>query len=179
MRKLVFFALSLFGGYLAKSQKSNDQVTLMVESTVPVYQNDQGFGGFIKGAYGVGKSAQLTLTAGYSKFHSNNSIEVQKTITRLIPFLAGYKQNINKFYVEPQIGLGELGGTVNEHGDFARPSVAALFWAVGAGVNIKQFEMGLRFQSAHGIEGNSAGVWHNQNFHYTSVYFSYNLFRRK
>jgi len=177
-KHLIFSLLFVLGVCSGKAQKGSNQVTLIAESTVPIYQNDQGLGSFIKGSYGIGKSAQLTFTAGYSKFHSKNSVEIQKTTTRLIPFLVGYKQNINKFYVEPQIGFGELGGKISDHGDFANPSVGALFWALGAGYNIKQFVIGVRFQSAHAVEGSAAGLWHNLNFHYTAVHVGYTILQK-
>ena len=90
--------------------------------------------------------------------------------------MAGYKQNIDKFYLEPQIGYGELGGKIDIGGDYARPSVGAFFWAVGAGYNHKRISIGLRFQQAHGAESASAGTWHDKEFHYTAIHLGYKLF---
>jgi hypothetical protein len=177
-KQILIYILSVLCVYIVNGQKGNNQVTLLIENTVPIYQNDQGFGGFIKGLYGIGKSAQLTFAAGLSGLHSKNPVETQKITTRLIPFLVGYKQNIKRFFLEPQIGFGELSGKISEHGDFAKPSVGALFWALGAGYTIKRFLVGLRFESAHAVESTSAGLWHNQNFHYTSINIGYNIFQK-
>lgn len=182
MIKLIFFStpfLFFININNINAQKGNNQVSIGAESGFPFYQNDQGFGGFIKGLYGIGKSAQLTFSGGVSIFYSKNSIELPKTTTRLISFMLGYKQNINKFYVEPQAGFGELGGKISTDGDFARPSIGALFFAFGAGYTFQRFFAGLRFESAHGVEGNAAGYWHNKNFHYTGIYIGYNLLQKK
>jgi len=177
--KIFFYLVLLLCVCNAEAQKGNNQVTIIAEGTVPVYQNDQGFGGFIKGLYGIGRSAQLTFTAGVSKFNAKNTVGFQKITTRLVPFLAGYKQNIHKFYVEPQIGFGELGGKIFSDGDYARPSIGALFWAFGTGYNFNRIVIGLRFESVHGVEGSASGLWHNENFHYTYIHVGYNIFQKK
>ena len=177
MSKFILLAiLILFINVGLNAQKGRNQVSLLAEATVPVYQNDRGFGGFVKGMYGIGQSAQLTLMAGISGFKSKNSIEQTTTITRLIGLLAGYKQNFYKFYIEPQVGYGELGGKVSSDGDYARPSVGAFFWAIGTGYDHKKISIGLRFQQAHGAEPVSAGLWHDKDFHYTAIYFGYKIF---
>jgi hypothetical protein len=177
MPKSIFlFLLILFTNAVVNAQKGRNQVNLVAEATVPVYQNDRGFGGFIKGMYGIGKSAQLTLTTGISRFRSKNSIEQIATNTRLIPVLAGYKQNFHKFYIEPQAGYGDLGGKVNTGGDYARPSVAAFFWAIGGGYDHNRVNIGLRFQQVHGAESAAAGIWHDKDFNYTAIHFGYKIF---
>jgi len=156
--------------------KGGNQLNLEAEATVPIYQTDRDAGGFIKGMYGVARSAQLTLMTGVSGFRSKKTIEQITTNTRLIPVLAGYKQNFHKFYIEPQAGYGELGGKINSGGDYARPSVAAFFWAIGAGYDYNKINIGLRFQQAHGAESASAGIWHSKDFHYTAIHLGYKLF---
>lgn len=89
--------------------------------------------------------------------------------------MVGYKQKLEKFYVEPQIGYGEYGGKIKFSGDYARPSVGAFFWAVGAGYDFKRIDIGIRYQSVHGAEGTSAGVWHNKGFHHTGFYIGYTI----
>jgi hypothetical protein len=173
------FLLSIFSFYIATAlfaQKGRSQLNLEVETPVPIYQTERGFGGFIKGMYGLGRSAQLTLMTGISGFRSRRSIEQTITNTRLIPVLAGFKQNFQKFYIEPQAGYGELGGKINIGGDYARPSVGAFFWAIGAGYDHKRINIGLRFQQAQGAESVAAGVWHDKDFHYTAIHLGYKLF---
>lgn len=84
------------------AQKGRNQLNLVVGANVPLYQNDRGF-------------------------RSKRSIEQTTTSTPLIPVLAGYKQNIHKFYIELQGGYGELAGKINIGGDYARPSGATFF----------------------------------------------------
>jgi hypothetical protein len=158
------------------AQKGRNQLNMAVETTLPFYQNDRGFGVFMKGLYGIGKSAQLTLTTGVARFRSKISVEQTAITTRLIPVLAGYKKNFKKIFIEPQIGYGELGGKIQIGGDHARPSVGAFFWAVGAGFDHKRITIGLRFQQTNGIESTSAGIWHNKDFHYTAIQLGYKLF---
>jgi len=148
------------------------------EAAIPIFQDDGGFGFYFKGLYGVGKSAHMTLSAGVSKFNSKNSVETAKTSTRVIPFLFGYKHNIQRFFIEPRIGIGELGGKESLNGDYARQSVAALFGGLNAGYTIKRVSLGINFLTAHGIENASAGSWHDKNFHYTSIFVGYDLFSK-
>jgi hypothetical protein len=174
-KQIVSLVLFILAFLSLGAQKGNNGLTINGEITVPVYQNDQGFGLFVKGLYGIGKSAQLTFSGGVSKFNAKNSIENKNETTRLVPFYLGYKQNISKFYIEPKIGFGEMGGKITSDGDYSRPSVAAIFGGLGAGYTLKRFHAGISFQTAHGIENSSAGIWHNKNFHYTSVYLGYNI----
>ena len=176
MRQFSFFILfSIFFSDI-NAQKGNNLLSLNGEVAIPLFQNDQGFGFFLKDLYGICKSGQLTLSAGVSKFNSKNSIETGEVTTRLVPFLFGYKQNIQKFFIEPKIGIGELGGKILKNGDYQRPSIAAMFGGLGAGYTIKPFNLGINFLTAHGIENTSAGIWYNKNFHYTSVFVGYDLF---
>ncbi|HKC37346.1 MAG TPA: hypothetical protein VKB95_14820 [Chitinophagaceae bacterium] len=177
-KQILFFILFSILSFDINAQKGNTMLSVNGETTIPVFQNDLGFGFFLKGSYGIGKSGQLTLSGGVSKFNSKNSIETGKITTRLVPLLFGYKQNIRKFFIEPKIGLGELGGKILLNGDYSRPSVAALFGGLGAGYTIKRFNLGINFLTVHGIENNSAGIWYNKNFHYTSIYIGYELFSK-
>ncbi|CAN5157885.1 hypothetical protein BH09BAC2_BH09BAC2_13570 [soil metagenome] len=175
-RKVLFFILFSTICFDINAQKGENMLSLNGEVTIPVFQYHRGFGFFLKDSYGISKSGQLTLSAGVSKFTSNNSIATGNIITRLVPFLFGYKQNIHKFFFEPKIGIGELGGKILDNGDYQRPSVAAMFVGIGAGYTVKRFNPGINFLSAYGIENASAGIWHNKNFHYTSLFIGYNLF---
>ncbi|MCU7548580.1 hypothetical protein OCK74_05600 [Chitinophagaceae bacterium LB-8] len=178
IKQLILLTLFIFVYACLNAQKGNNGLSINGEVTVPFYQNDQGFGFFMKGLYGIGKSAQLTASIGVSKFKNRNSIESKEVKTRLIPFLVGYQQNIRKFYIEPKIGIGEMGGRILSDGDYARPSVVAVFGGLGAGYRIKRFNAGISFLTAHGIDKPSAGLWYNENFHYTSLYIGYDLFSK-
>jgi hypothetical protein len=175
IKQILLMILAFLAFMNLNAQKGNNALSINGEATVPAFQNDRGYGLFLKGLYGIGRSAQLTASVGVSKFKNKNSIETKEVKTRLVPFFLGYQQNIGKFYIEPKIGIGEMGGRVEMDGDYARPSVAAIFGGLGAGYNIKRFNVGISFLTVHGIENNSAGLWHKENFHYTSLNFGYNL----
>ena len=177
-RPFLFFILFWIPCAEITAQKGVNMVSINGEMTIPIFQNDQGFGFFIKDSYAINKSGELTLSAGVSKFNSKNSIETGNITIRLIPVLFGYKHNIQKFFIEPKIGLGELGGKILTNGDYQRPSVAAIFGGLGAGYKIKSFNLGVNFLTAQGIENTSAGIWYNKNFHYTSLFMGYDLFQK-
>ncbi len=177
-RHLLFLVSFSVLFHIANAQRDDNNLTVIGEAAIPIFQDDGGFGFHLKGLYGVGKSAQLTLSAGVCKFNSENSIETGKSKTRLIPFLFGYKHNIQRFFIEPRFGIGELGGKESIGGDYARQSVAAMFGGLHAGYTINRLSLGINFLTAHGIENASAGSWHNKNFHYTSLFVGYDLFSK-
>lgn len=56
-KQLLFYFLLVFNVCIANAQKGNNAIAVIAEGTVPVYQNDQGFGVLVKGLYGIGASA--------------------------------------------------------------------------------------------------------------------------
>jgi hypothetical protein len=96
MKHLILYLLITFITCAATAQKGNNQLALMAETGIS--RTEMGFGGYLKGLYGVIGSGQLTLTAGVSKFRSESNSEHSATTIRLIPVLAGYKKNFSKFY---------------------------------------------------------------------------------
>lgn len=174
-------ALISFLTVISKStfaQKGNNQLSLIGEASF-AEDNNMGFGGFLKGAYGVKNNAQVTLQIGVTKFKSSvsyfdsNGNELDKTTTRLIPVLVGYKRYLKQFYIEPQLGFGELGGREDIGGDWARPSVGAFFWAAGAGFQFNKMDLGLRYQNAHATGGKDAGTWGDKQFSFVGVHVGY------
>lgn len=163
----------LCGSY---AQKGTNAFGLYAEAGLPIFQKAAGGGFYFKGAYGVGRTAQLTLSAGVLKFTAKNTTEGQKVTTRLVPVLLGYRQYLQHFFIEPKVGLGEMGGKILVNGDYARPSVAAVFGGAGAGYTVGKASFGVSFQTVHGIEGSDAGIWHDRNFHYAGVFVEYDLF---
>lgn len=174
MVKYIFtFSLALLS-IASNAQSRNNAINLQAEVGLPA-DHDLGVGFAIRGLHGTGRHAQLTISGGVAIFKEKNPPAKQITTTRLVPFLFGYRQNIRGFYIEPQIGLGEMGGKLQSAGDYARPSVAAVFGAIGAGYKINRVNTGMRFQMAHGIEGASAGTWHDRDFHYTSLFIGFDI----
>ncbi|MFY7651888.1 MAG: hypothetical protein ACOVQE_04260 [Chitinophagaceae bacterium] len=160
------------------AQKGINNISIRGDVAPPFFQQDQGYGISVKGSYGMGKFAHLTFSVGVAKFNSNNSLETEKITTRLIPFLLGYKQHFNSFFIEPTIGIGELGGKIFENGYYAKPSIAVLFGGINAGYTFQQFTIGIGYLNSKGIENASAGIWYNKNFNYTSIFLSYDIFRK-
>ncbi|MEJ7738984.1 MAG: hypothetical protein WKF97_16280 [Chitinophagaceae bacterium] len=64
-------------------QKENNQFKLLAEAGIPNDQNKLGFGGYLKGAYGIGRSGQVTLMSGVSKFRSKIESSFAGTTTRI------------------------------------------------------------------------------------------------
>lgn len=114
------FLITLFCALLInlRAQKGNNVVSVNAETAIPIFQSNLGFGFSLKGLYGIGKSGQLTISGGVSKFNSKSTVGTAKIATRLTPILLGYKHNIRKFFIEPKIGLGELGGKFPIGGDY-------------------------------------------------------------
>ncbi len=170
MRRPIFIlilATGLVPG--AYAQKGTFTLIAGAEAAIPGASYYTGFGGFVKGLYDWGATGQLTLTAGVSKWRTKSTAEHQKSYVRTIPVLAGYRQRMGNFYLEPQAGYGEYGGRISFSGDYARPSNAAFFWALGAGYRVKHLDAGIRYQSAHGPQD----YWLPRSFHYTGVYAGY------
>lgn len=178
---ILFGLIALHG--MAVAQKGNNEVKLIAEGafSIPVangWSDDfvTGLGVYGKGYYGIGGSGQLTLMAGISKFKNSTSFQNSKTNTHMIPVLLGYKQHIKRFYIEPQVGLGELGGKISwGTGDYSRPSVTTLYGGLGVGVDVKRFELGMRYQYAKGIDSPEAGIWSRRSFEFFGLHAGYRI----
>jgi len=179
-KQIAFVLLCLLAFNVKKThaQKGNNQLAIIAEAGFPK-DNEVGFGGFLKGAYGINEDAQLTLQVGVSKFKSSiriidqNGEELDRAITRTIPVLAGYKQYFKEFYLEPQVGFGELGGKIDIGGDWSRPSNGAFIWAAGAGYQFNKIDVGIRYLSAHATGGESSGIWGNKRLAFVGVHVGY------
>jgi len=180
MHKTVLFFLLLAACSISvQAQKRSKQLWIGAELGQPDKSLYTGYGISFKGSYGISKNGQLTLTAGFSRFPEANAIQGQsKPHIRLIPILAGYRQNIKNFFVEPQIGIGEIGGETYSvvKADVTRISVAAAVLAINAGYTHKRFSFGVRYQAAQGIEGKSAGFGNDRTIQYAGFFIAYRLF---
>ncbi len=161
---------------VARAQKGHNEIKVLAEGALTLTDPHFGYGGFLKGYYGIGRSGQITLMTGVSWFSSDAAIGKSKTRTHLIPVMAGYKQHIGLFYIEPQAGIGEMGGRVDWGGDLSRPSVTTFFAGLGAGVDIKRFEIGVRYQYAKGIDAATAGIWSDRKFELAGLHVGYKIF---
>jgi hypothetical protein len=147
LRQAIFLiAVILNSSMGVMSQKRSFELQVIAEANIPVFENERGFGGLVKGLYGVGQKGELTLAAGFSKFKPENAVEIENNM-RLIPFLAGYRYNFYNFYIEPQVGFQ----FILPLRDFSTQSKGEFFGSFSAGYEIKRFTGGVRFQTVKGI----------------------------
>jgi hypothetical protein len=151
-RSLLLAASALVISIAAFAQKGNNQVGIGAELDVPLgsfgdaYKT--GFGGTIKGLYGIGEAGQLTFTTGYSSFKGKSetafgySYEGQ-TFT-MVPLLAGYRHHFNSFYLE-----GQLGATVNgtKANGTKVESMTKFAFAANLGYEIKGLDISVRYHT--------------------------------
>lgn len=166
---------------LSFAQKGSKSLQITAEGIIPSAQKSVGFGLSLKGLYGISEYGEITLSAGISKFKMKDLDGAGETKVRFVPFLFGYRQKIQKFYIEPKVGIGELGGRILllSGSDYSRPSVTAAFGGIEAGVSLTRFSVGFDFLATHGISNSSAGNWYNKDFHYASIFVNYILFKKQ
>ena len=141
--------LLLTGISFCNAQTGNNQLSVGAEVNFLLSNGyssiyNPGFGGNLKGMYGIGKAGQLTLASGYVSYSGKSGSEFGDQRLSLIPILAGYRYNLKSgFYAEGQAGLGIL-GTNFSGGSFSQtdPAVAA-----NAGYTYKGLDLSLRFYS--------------------------------
>lgn len=95
-----------------------------------------GFGGSVKGFYGVSDAGDITLSVGYLSFSSKGG----GSSTGALPILAGYRHNFSGFFVEPQVGYTSFSGGGSSQG--------GLGWAINAGYGMKSWEASVGYNSA-------------------------------
>ena len=103
-----------------------------------------GFGGNVKGLYGIGDAGQATFTVAYSSFGGKSGTVFYSNQTlSLLPFLAGYRYNLPcDFYGEGQVGLGILTEHSPSFSAYAQTDPAA---AVTVGYHKMGWDIGARF----------------------------------
>lgn len=159
---LIGISLLSYAGF---AQKGNNQINVGAELAFPTGDNSDftkaGFGGTVKGLYGIGTAGQISLTTGFISFSAKNEIKellgADKVSSTVIPILAGYRHHFNGFFVEPQVGYGIYGAKI-KGGDFATSdSEGAFTWAAGAGYVYKNAEISARYQGMS-KDGESSGI---------------------
>jgi hypothetical protein len=150
MKKLLLlFPVILITSFI-KAQKGNNQIGVAFEVGVPMGDFGDaaktGFGGLLKGLYGVGTAGQITFTTGYTHFGMKDLTSDESGNWWIMPFLAGYRHNFSGFYVEPQVGYGILGAKYEYLGASASDSQGAFAWGAGLGYAKNGFDGGIRYQ---------------------------------
>ena len=116
-----------------------------------------GFGGSVKGLFGIGSAGQITLTSGYMAFGSKNLPDGYKANLSVIPVIAGYRQNFSGFYVEPQAGVGFINEKDKYQGESGTVSATKFTWAAGVGYVLNNIDLGARYQRSE-FEDGSIGL---------------------
>lgn len=102
-----------------------------------------GFGGLVKGLYGVGTAGQVTFTTGYSTFKWKNLGPDESGNSWILPFIIGYRHNFSGFYVEPGLGYAVLGDKYKYQGVSVSASDGAFAWGAGNGYAKNGFDGGI------------------------------------
>jgi hypothetical protein len=135
----------------ANAQKGKNQINIGPEVDVPIgtFSNAYkiGFGGTVKGLYGVGDEGQITFMTGFSTFKgksgTTNGYSYANQTYNIIPYLFGYRKNFKTLYIEPQIGFASYKTKVTGY-NF---NETRLTYGLGVGYSVNALELGLRFQS--------------------------------
>jgi hypothetical protein len=159
---LVLLATALFTS-VSFSQKGNNQIGVGADISFPIGDFGDafktGFGGYVKGMYGVGTAGQVTLTTGYSSFKAKGSNDILKMTINVLPVLAGYRHYFSGLFAEPQIGYGNYTAKIKgEDEDLeidGKDSEGSFTWAIGGGyVFNEKLEVSVRYQSANRNDSN-------------------------
>lgn len=152
MKKVLLSVLFIAAFSVVKAQKGNNQIGVAAEVGIPTGDFGDafktGFGGSVKGLYGVGTAGQITFTTGYTGYKAKESTSDYKATWGIIPLLAGYRHNFSGFYLEPQAGLGIYTAKVTILGQSGSDNTSAFTWAVGAGYAMNGVDVGVRYQGA-------------------------------
>lgn len=152
-RLLILFIMMLAMKTVTYAQTGNNQVSIGPEVDLPIGTFGDyyklGFGGSVKGLFGVGTAGQVTLMAGYSSFTGKSDApgyDLSSYKFNIIPILVGYRQNFSGFYAEPQLGMAIYNTKVSGISE----SETRFTWAIGAGYAMSAFDIGVRYQSHTG-----------------------------
>lgn len=133
-------------------------------------KSGSGWGLYAKASYVIGRTSAVTLTTGFGRASLKKLVGSSEDYSiRSIPVLVGYEHAIGSFRVEPQLGLGELGGKYTLSGVVARPSIACLFTAFAVRYQWKPISVGLRAQYQKSIEGKEAGTWYRSRLGFYTI----------
>lgn len=155
MKKLFLAITIVIASLTASAQTGNNQIGVGVDLGLPSSDFGDaakfGFGGYVKGLYGIGSAGQITLTSGYTTYSAKDELVtaagVDKIKYGIIPILAGYRHNFDGFYAEPQLGYSIFRSKVTDAGTSASASDGMFTWAVGLGFAKSGFDAGVRYQS--------------------------------
>lgn len=162
MKKTILLSVALiFACFSAFAQEGNNQASIGLDLGLPTgdfgKSSNVGFGGTVKGMYGIGTAGQVELTLGYIGF-GGKSVDFggfhSKSSVGIIPILIGYRHHIEDFYLEPQLGLSVFSSKMKSSGSIggmtipsSSSSTTGFGWALGAGYLYQDFDFSIRYQS--------------------------------
>jgi hypothetical protein len=151
MKKIILGLVCVLTLSAVNAQKGTTQIGVAAELGLPMGDFGDGFktgfGGSVKGLFGIGEAGQITFTTGYSGFKMKGSTDDFKMSLSIIPLLAGYRHNFSGFYVEPQLGYGIYGVKTEFDDEDATDSEGAFTYALGLGYAKNGFDAGVRYQN--------------------------------
>ncbi len=115
MKKILLLVpFIIFGFNCCFAQAGNNQISIGAEVNFLASNGyssiyNPGFGGGLKGLYGIGDAGQLTLSGAFSSFGGKSSSTYGDQTLTLLPIMAGYRYNLKSgVYFEGQAGLATL-----------------------------------------------------------------------
>jgi hypothetical protein len=164
-RRLLAICLITISSSVSYSQRGKIKIGAGADLIIPAsgalkLDSKTGFGGYLKGLYGIGKAGQVSFTTGYLNLPQKDPSRIfgYTSTFRFVPLLLGYRQIIKGFYVEPQTGL-----SVN-HSNYKTPFGSTHFTGVsftlaaGLGYAIHNVDIGIRFQG-HPVKGRFSSTY--------------------
>ena len=150
MKKLLLLLPVILITAFASAQKGNNQIGVAFEVGIPMGDFGDvaktGFGGLLRGLYGVGEAGQVSFTTGYTTFGWKDLGPDESGNTWIIPLLVGYRHSFSGFYVEPQLGYGIIGDKYKYAGQSYSDSEGGFAWGGGIGFARNGFDGGVRYQ---------------------------------
>ncbi len=162
------------------AQKKKFRLGLFPEAGLVSFdgKSGTGWGLYAKASFATSASGAFTVTTGMGRASLKKLIGSSEDYSiRSIPVLIGYEHAMGNFLVEPQLGLGELGGKYTLSGVISRPSIASLYSALGIRYQFGGFSVGLRAQYQKSIEGREAGTWYRSRMGFYSIQAGIPIFR--
>jgi hypothetical protein len=172
MKKLILLVSIVSISFLSKAQTGMNQIGIAAELGLPMGDFGDvaktGFGGLIRGAFGVGTAGQVTLTTGYTSFGIKDELlgSGESGNLHIIPILVGYRHHFSGFFVEPQLGYGIYGSKFEDASGSMTDSEGAFTYGAGLGYSKSGFEGGVRYQagSKDGSTTSYIGIHVGYNF---------------
>jgi len=150
---IFILTILLLGFYTANAQKGTHILQVSGLAAIPTGELSKvvhvGYGGALKGLYGVGQQAQqITLEAGYNRFNVKNLPSSVDANYSTIPIYLGYRAKLGQIVIEGQSGLAlnhiegsGPAGTVSSN-------QTAFGWALAAGYTFRALELDVRYQNS-------------------------------